>query len=220
MFASDLPQTDFFSLSSFCFCSDKRGAGREATGRRLLILTSSDLARLGLRSARICSDQDNGSAESVWHRPSSAPIHPSHKASSIYLFFVKEYVYNHVQMKGAERENLAIISWRWQKWSRGNPSAVVWLRQNQQKARFRSISPGFVDFNFSINCPLCKEVGSSWGKKCGQFAPPSYWKFPLGANFQQSSTECAANPKYTQISIKYTHYTDINQIYHFSILIE
>ena len=168
MFTSDLPQTDFFSLSSFCFCSDKRGAGREATGRRLLILTSSDLARLGLRSARICSDQDNGSAESVWHRPSSAPIHPSHKANSIYLFFVKEHVYNsNVQMKGAERENLAIISWRWQKWSRGNPSAVVWLRQNQQKARFRSISPVFVDFNFSINCPLCKEVGCSRGKSAG-----------------------------------------------------
>ena len=74
------------------------------------------------------------------------------------------------------------------------PSAVVWLRQNQQKACFPSISPVFVHFNFSINCPLCKEVGCSRGKSEGNLhrraIESSRW-LPIFSTI----AECPANPQ-------------------------
>ena len=74
------------------------------------------------------------------------------------------------------------------------PSAAVWLRQNQQKPCFRSISPVFVHLNFSINCPLCKEVGCSRGKSEGNLhrraIESSRW-LPIFSTI----AECPANPQ-------------------------
>ena len=93
------------------------------------------------------------------------------------------------------------------------PSAAVWLRQNQQKACFPSISPVFVHFNFSINCPLCKEVGCSRGKSAGNLhrraIESSRW-VPIFNTVQccriawKPQIDTDINQIYSNISIKYT----------------
>ena len=81
------------------------------------------------------------------------------------------------------------------------PSAAVWLRQNQQKACFRSISPVFVHFNFSINCPLCKEVGCSRVKSAGN----------LHRRAIESSADCQfSTPLQNALQTPSNKYTDIN----------
>ena len=185
---------------------------------RLLILTSSDFARLVLRSAWICWV----SLTSTILRPIHL-THPPHEGSSKNLILLLKVIHVYTQL-------FTIMCKR--KWKNGKfwqlfhddgkeqrqgksvtPSAAVWLRQNQQKACFPSISPVFVHFNFSINCPLCKEVGCSRGKSAGNLhrraIESSRW-VPIFNTVQccrmawKPQIDTDINRIYSNISIKYT----------------
>ena len=175
---------------------------KEASGGRWQAGETAYLNLIWLCPARLTLRMDLLSQFDIYH-PASNSSYP-HEGSSKNLILLLKVMYINTQLftimckcKGKKEKFWQLFHDDGKEQRQGKsvtPSAAVWLRQNQQKACFPSISPVFVQFNFSINCPLCKEVGCSRGKSEGNLhcraIESSRW-LPIFSTI----AECPANPQ-------------------------
>ena len=190
--------------------SDKRGWWREATGRDCLSKPHLTWARLGLPALLHLLSQFD-----VHHPPLQFILHilkgsslPSRFCFMLTRMHVFAIVYNDVQKKRdgeVVRENLAIISWRSQKWRRGNPSLLQLLfdcGKTSKKPVFDQFHLFLSALTFQSIVHYAKRLGVV-GAKVRAICTAELLKV-AAQNFCQFSTllaaECAANPKYTDIN--------------------